>query len=69
MCRQCLGGPGCVAVNGIKDAQSFVTLQFSKITWRAIMDLGIALLFAFGPKTTLRSRILIMKLKNRKAMT
>ena len=56
MCRQCPGGPGYV-VNGIR---SFVTLQFSTTTWRAILDCGLALLFA------LRSRMLTMKLKDRK---
>ena len=56
MCRPCPGGSGLV-VNGIR---SFVTLQFSTTTWRAILDCGLALLFA------LRSRMLTMKLKDRK---
>ena len=42
------------------------TLHLRTITWRAILDWGLALLFAFGPRTTFRSRMLTMKLKDRK---
>ena len=61
MCRQCPGGPGYV-FNGVKDAQSFVTLQFSTTTWKATLDCGV---LGFSPRTELRLIMLTMKLKDR----